>query len=236
MGTNYSVDSSGNLTTAGSITSTSTTSGFLLPKLTTTQRNAIASPATGLEIFNTTTNQIEFYNGSVWGAIATSGVTGSGSTSTIPKWTSGSAIGNSLLSDNGAGTLGGLTYQQSTSGQSTYYMTFADNSTALSSHEMFHGQVSTFSSAQNIGTMNSFSGNLIIVAGYKTGGTEQCFTDLLIMSAVSSSSAAVVTVVSNNSVNGPTARTYTVSQRSLFMQMSGNASSFNVGVRVVCVE
>jgi hypothetical protein len=164
------------------------------------------------------------------------GVTGSGSISTIPKWTSGSAIGNSLLSDNGAATFGGLVYQQSTSHQSTYYMTFADNTSALSSHEMFSGYSNTFATAQNIGTMNSFTGNLIIVAGYKTGGTEQCFTDLLIMSAVSSSSAAVVTVVSSNSVNAPTARTYTVSQRSLFMQMSGNAQTFNVGVRVVCVE
>lgn len=69
MGSKYSVDSNGNLTTAGSITSTSTTSGFLLPSMTTTQRNAIPSPADGLQIFNTTTNQIEFYNGSVWGSV-----------------------------------------------------------------------------------------------------------------------------------------------------------------------
>jgi hypothetical protein len=72
MGTLYSVDAStGNLTTAGSITSNSTSSGFLLPRLTTTQRNAIVSPATGLEIFNTTTNQIEFYNGTAWAPIGT---------------------------------------------------------------------------------------------------------------------------------------------------------------------
>ncbi len=73
MGSKYSVDANGNLTVAGSITSTSTTSGLLLPSMTTTQRNAIASPATGLEIFNTTTNQIEFYNGSVWGGVGSGG-------------------------------------------------------------------------------------------------------------------------------------------------------------------
>jgi hypothetical protein len=44
----------------------STTRGFLLPRMTTTQRDAITSPATGLSIYNTTTNSVEFYNGSVW--------------------------------------------------------------------------------------------------------------------------------------------------------------------------
>jgi len=76
MGTLYSVDgttgnivTAGSITAAGGITSNTTTSGFLLPRLTTTQRNAIVSPTTGLEIFNTTTNEIEFYNGTIWTAV-----------------------------------------------------------------------------------------------------------------------------------------------------------------------
>ena len=44
----------------------STTKGALLPRMTTTQRNAISSPATGLEIYNTTTGRKEVYNGSFW--------------------------------------------------------------------------------------------------------------------------------------------------------------------------
>ena len=48
----------------------STTKGVLLPRMTTTQRNAIASPATGLEIYNTTTNRKEVYNGSYWQGIS----------------------------------------------------------------------------------------------------------------------------------------------------------------------
>ena len=77
MGTLYNVDGSGDLTLAGSIIaaggikSTSTTAGFLPPQLTTTQRNAIVSPATGLEIFNTSTNQPEFYNSVAWVAVGT---------------------------------------------------------------------------------------------------------------------------------------------------------------------
>ena len=44
----------------------STTLGFLPPRMTTTERGAIASPANGLVIYNTTTNLLNFYNGSSW--------------------------------------------------------------------------------------------------------------------------------------------------------------------------
>jgi uncharacterized protein (TIGR02145 family) len=44
----------------------STTQGFLPPRMTTVQRDAIASPATGLVIFNTTTNCLNFFIGSGW--------------------------------------------------------------------------------------------------------------------------------------------------------------------------
>lgn len=47
----------------------STTKGFLPPRMTTTERDAIASPAAGLVVYNTTTNVLNFYNGSAWGAI-----------------------------------------------------------------------------------------------------------------------------------------------------------------------
>jgi hypothetical protein len=44
----------------------STTSGFLPPRMLTSERDAIASPAAGLLIYNTTTNQLNYYTGSVW--------------------------------------------------------------------------------------------------------------------------------------------------------------------------
>lgn len=45
---------------------TSTTKGLLLPRMTTTQINAIASPAAGLILYNTTINHPCFYNGTSW--------------------------------------------------------------------------------------------------------------------------------------------------------------------------
>jgi uncharacterized protein (TIGR02145 family) len=45
---------------------TSTTQGFLPPRMTTVQRNAIVSPAIGLVIYNTTVNCLQWWNGTVW--------------------------------------------------------------------------------------------------------------------------------------------------------------------------
>lgn len=44
----------------------STTQGFLPPRMTTTQRDAISSPTSGLVIYNSTTNKLQCYNGSSW--------------------------------------------------------------------------------------------------------------------------------------------------------------------------
>jgi uncharacterized protein (TIGR02145 family) len=45
---------------------TSTTQGFLPPRMTTTQRNAINSPAAGLTIYNTTLKCLETFDGVRW--------------------------------------------------------------------------------------------------------------------------------------------------------------------------
>jgi len=44
----------------------STNKGFLTPRLTTTQRNAITTPATGLLVFDTSLNGFYYYNGTAW--------------------------------------------------------------------------------------------------------------------------------------------------------------------------
>lgn len=51
----------------------STTRGFLPPRMTTAQRDAIAGPVAGLMVYNTSTNQLNFYNGATWTALVDSG-------------------------------------------------------------------------------------------------------------------------------------------------------------------
>ena len=58
----------------------STTKGFLLPRMTTAQRDLIASPVAGLLIYNTTTNGIEVYTTSWTGFSVIGGGTGLGGT------------------------------------------------------------------------------------------------------------------------------------------------------------
>lgn len=50
---------------------TSTTQGFLPPRMTTTQRDAIASPADGLIIYNTTTHKLNVRENGVWRVVTT---------------------------------------------------------------------------------------------------------------------------------------------------------------------
>jgi hypothetical protein len=72
-GTLFNLTTGGNLllgtvTNAASsiLTMQSTTQGFLPPRMTTTQRNAIASPATGLVVYDTTLNKLAVYTGATW--------------------------------------------------------------------------------------------------------------------------------------------------------------------------
>lgn len=44
----------------------STTKGLLFPRMTTAQMNAIPTPVAGLQIYNTTCNQMFYYNGNAW--------------------------------------------------------------------------------------------------------------------------------------------------------------------------
>jgi hypothetical protein len=44
----------------------STTQGFLPPRMTTTEKNAIATPATGLQIYDNVLNRPCFYDGATW--------------------------------------------------------------------------------------------------------------------------------------------------------------------------
>jgi hypothetical protein len=44
----------------------STTKGVLFPRMTTAQKLAIASPVGGLQVYDTTLNQMSYYNGTAW--------------------------------------------------------------------------------------------------------------------------------------------------------------------------
>ncbi len=74
----------------------STTQGVLLPRLTTTQMNAVSSPAAGLTIYNTTANQLYSYNGTAWVADSLGGG------QLLGVYSSGTAVTNNTIVFTGA--------------------------------------------------------------------------------------------------------------------------------------
>lgn len=83
---------------------TSTTKGMLAPRMTKVQRDAIASPATGLLIYQTnSTPGFYFYNGSAWTQVATGA---GGANKTLSNLTAPTAINQSIIP--GSGTFLGL--------------------------------------------------------------------------------------------------------------------------------
>lgn len=70
---------------------TTTERGVLLPRMTTTQRDAL-STATGLLIYNTTTNAFNYYNGSSWAAVGGGSVDGGGAATQVTYWVDGDTV------------------------------------------------------------------------------------------------------------------------------------------------
>jgi hypothetical protein len=67
---------------------TSNNKGLLIPRMTSAERNAIASPVKGLIVYDSTTNNFSFYNGTAWADLNGGGVS---------NW---SILGNNIYNSN----------------------------------------------------------------------------------------------------------------------------------------
>jgi hypothetical protein len=76
----------GNTVASALVEMQSTTRGFLPPRMTTTQKNAIATPAEGLIVHDTTNNGVSYFDGTNWGYLsgAKQNLTGAGGTLNVP--------------------------------------------------------------------------------------------------------------------------------------------------------
>lgn len=91
----------------------STTKGTLLPRLTTTQRDAIPSPANGLVAYNTTQSNLNTYNSTIsaWETVVDSDFVQNVSTLTQAQYDAITPVATTLYIITDANTMGGISTQ-----------------------------------------------------------------------------------------------------------------------------
>jgi hypothetical protein len=119
-----------------------TNKGFLTPRMTTVQRDAITSPAAGLIIYNTTKNTTECFNGSEWYSTSRCGY----------------RIGQTVI------VLGGVIFYLDPSGCHGLVSAIEDQSTSIQWYNGSYTNTTAFASCVGCGNGNSY---LII---YNQGG------------------------------------------------------------------
>jgi len=104
-----------------------TNKGMLVPRMTTVQRTAIASPAKGLLVFDNDINSFFFYNGTIWAALSTAGSTN--------FWAgNGSDISNTNGGKVGIGTTTPLSALGVQTPTSNYGFTHTDGTVTIGSY------------------------------------------------------------------------------------------------------
>ncbi len=144
--------------------------GLLIPRLTTAQRNAIASPALSLFIFNTSTNCFEAYVGGAWYSISCP-------TACIPPIQPGSITGNTCITTGQTG----VTYTIAAVAGATQYTWAVPSGASITAGQGTNSITVTFGTA---------SGNISVTAG-NTCGTSTA--GILSVNAVFSSCLAIKT-------------------------------------------
>jgi Fibrobacter succinogenes major domain (Fib_succ_major) len=130
----------------------STNQGFLPPRMTTTQRNAIVSPASGLQIYNSTTGCLNFYSGSAWYEVC------------------GTVVYSAVVSTLSCGTAsitGSLTSGTAASGVSTSVPYTGGNGGTYSSQVIPSTSVTGLTASIAAGSLNTGAGALV----YTISGT-----------------------------------------------------------------
>ena len=137
---------------------TSTSSGLLVPRMTTLQRDAIVNPATSLFIYNISSSFFNYWDGATWIQVDTStggDVSGSGTTNYAVKWTDGA---NSVIGD-GTWYFSGNSYLPVTSGSNIGDATHRIGTIFLASIFDYSNNLTWFNGTSTTMTLTT-SGNL----------------------------------------------------------------------------
>ena len=155
----------------------STTKGFLgIPRMTEAQRDLISTPATGLQVYNTDTNSINYYNGSIWtsfGVVLPANEIGYGDGSGITSSsdftrTDDKLTFNSATATSGVGTVGSVEILEIGGAGSNHWKWDSNGIVEISSFGQNSLIISDFTTTQ--GWTSSGSGlNQNVVLGHGAG-------------------------------------------------------------------
>jgi hypothetical protein len=216
---------------------TSTTKGILIPRMTLAQRDAITSPATGLQIYNTTSNVFQYYNGSSWGNVGGDGVTNLTFTGSSSPFTLNSSTGTDVTFASGTGISLGVSGSQLTitnsSPDQTVSLTGAGISSVTGTYPNF-----TITSTEVDGSTTNEIQNLSL-SGQSLGISSGTGVTLPVVwvqsgnSGISVSNTAGTFFVSNNAPNVTTNLTFSNNSSPVTLNSSdGTDVTFTAGTNV----
>ena len=141
----------------------STTKGFLPPRMTTTERTNISTPTQGLTVYDTTENKLYIYDSLSWTAVGSGGGGGGGSGISgltqyyLPVATSSNTIGDSVIyQSNNNIAIGGTTTSGLVTIQKSYTDTYNENTNPNDDNRALIIQNNTSATGQNLYTTLSF--------------------------------------------------------------------------------
>ncbi len=187
-----------------------TTKGLLIPRMKTTERDLINSPANGLMIYNTTTKQFNFYNGSSWNILL----------SYSNSFTSATAGADHSTTSTADTLVGGMTV---TPGAGTYVVHFNGQSDIPSTNS-----TTTFNTATAKTDLDSIYTDIVAVTVTGTHGLTFGSGDTL--------TAGVYTITGAMSIAGSLTLDGGGNSNALFIMRGSAAFNTSAGTNVTLIN
>lgn len=152
--------------------------GFLPPRMTAVQKNAIASPATGLILFDTTNNEPQVYDGAAWGGFSGSGVADMVKLSGPTAFTAQTQVTINSISQEYQDLCLRLRLRNNSNNGFDSFIIRLNNISSAGAYAWRQFIISVASGFPTITALTSDSDTEIEIRGPGTTATSRCFTEI----------------------------------------------------------
>lgn len=185
---------------------TSTTSGFLMPRMTSTQRNAITTPVNGLLVYDSTDTQFYYYTGSQWVSITSLTQLNTKADKTITISAGTGLTGGGDLSANRTLSIANTAVTAASYGSATQVPTYTVNAqgqitaAANTSIQISESQVTNLTT--DLTNKQPLDGDLTAIAGLTTNGLITRTAADTMMTRTITGSASNISVSNGDGISG----------------------------------